>query len=78
LQMLVFAGVLGCFEQLLVLPATLSAKSAIPDNKSYQEWHLMSNVTGHVALRINDYLKLRHQALLSGLSASWPVRRSSG
>ena len=35
--MLVFAGVLGCFEQLLVLPATLSAKSAIPDNKDYQE-----------------------------------------
>ena len=35
--MLVFARVLGCFEQRLVLPATLSAKSAIPDNKDYQE-----------------------------------------
>jgi len=35
--MLVFAGVLGCFERWFVLPATLSAKSAIPDNKNYQE-----------------------------------------
>lgn len=35
--MLVFAGVLGRFERRLILPATLSAKSAIPDNKSYQE-----------------------------------------
>ena len=38
--MLVFARVLGCFEQRLVLPATLSAKSAIPDNKDYQECYL--------------------------------------
>jgi len=42
--MLVFAGVLGCFEQLLVLPATLSAKSAIPDNKDYQECGLQSHL----------------------------------
>lgn len=38
--MLVFAGVLCRFERRLVLPATLSAKSAIPDNKSYQELRL--------------------------------------
>jgi hypothetical protein len=41
LQMPVFAVVFGCFERRLVLPATLSAKSAIPDNKSYQERGLM-------------------------------------
>ena len=41
--MLVFAGVLGCFERRLVLPATLSAKSAIPDNKDYQECGLGFN-----------------------------------
>ena len=41
--MLVFAGVLGCIERWLVLPATLSAKSVIPDNKNYQECGLVLN-----------------------------------
>ena len=31
----------------------LDAKSAIPDNSTYQEWHSMDNVTGYVALRIS-------------------------
>jgi len=46
LQMLVFAGVLGCFERWLVLPTTLAAKSAIPDNKNYQELSLLGSLLG--------------------------------
>lgn len=33
--------------------ANLNAKSVIPDNKTYQEWHLMGNVTGYAVLRIS-------------------------
>jgi hypothetical protein len=31
--------------------ADLDAKSAIPDNKSYQEWHLINNVIGNRSRR---------------------------
>jgi len=41
LQMLEFAGVLRRLGRWFVLPAALSVKSAIPDNRSYQERGLM-------------------------------------
>ena len=33
--------------------ADLVAKSAVPDNKSYQEWHFLGNVIGYDVLRIS-------------------------
>lgn len=33
--------------------ADLDAKSAIPDDKSYQEWHFWGNVTSYDVLRIS-------------------------
>jgi hypothetical protein len=44
LQMLEFAGVLRRLVWRLVLPDALSAKSAIPDNRSYQECDSPRNV----------------------------------
>jgi len=69
--MLVFAGVLGCFEQRLVLPATLSAKSAIPDNKNYQECYL--SVVRQSWLRKGCLLRLQEVVDLHK-----PKRRDTG